>query len=294
MELPHNMSPHKTKTCLITGASRGLGKALTHYFWQQGWSLILISKQNDALQKVAHSLKKQNNQSVHVIRADLSKSDEINHIVATAQAAFPKLDLLINNAAIQGPIGPLFENDASKWKETIQINLLAPVELCRLIIPWMKNTGGGSIINFSGGGATSPRPNFSAYAASKAGLVRFSETLAEELKPYNIFINCIAPGPMPTAMLKEIVNQGATITGQKEYENAAQVFTEEEGVMQRVAELCLFLASERAVGITGKLISAVWDKWEEWSAHIDELQKSDVYTLRRITGRDRGFEWGDK
>jgi NAD(P)-dependent dehydrogenase (short-subunit alcohol dehydrogenase family) len=280
--------------CMITGASRGLGKVLVDHFWQLGWSLILLARNQQALNEVRLSLDERSGQSVHVIVADLACLGEIHLFVEMAKSMFPRLDALINNAGIQGSVGPLWKNNREEWFGTLNVDLLAPVELCRLIVPWMMENGGGSIINLSGGGATGPRVNFSAYATAKAGLVRFSETLAEELKPYNVRVNCIAPGAMGTAMLEEVVTKGEAAAGKKEYEDAFRVLREGGVPMQRVAELCNFLASDASNCITGKLISALWDNWEHWPEHIDELRTSDVYTLRRIVGRDRGLSWGDK
>jgi 3-oxoacyl-[acyl-carrier protein] reductase len=160
-----------------------------------------------------------------------------------------------------------------------------------MFLPLMKKRETGSIINISGGGATGPRPNFTAYGTSKAGLVRFSETLAEELKPNKVRVNCIAPGPMQTDLLAEVLESQA---GEKEINAAQKVFKGAGACMDSVADLALFLASDRSKNITGKLISAQWDDWEAWPKHIDQLNDSDVYTLRRITGRDRGHSWGDK
>jgi 3-oxoacyl-[acyl-carrier protein] reductase len=204
------------------------------------------------------------------------------------------LDVLINNAAIHGPIGPFLENDFFLWQQAIQVNFLAPVALCHALIPFMKEAGGGSIINLSGGGSTGPRSNFSAYGSAKTALVRFSETLAEETKPFGIRVNCIAPGPMKTEMLSEVLERGANAAGEREFAIARKVFAEGGASLDRAADLALFLASDKGVGITGKLISAVWDNWEHWPDHLDELSSSDAYTLRRIAGRDRGFTWGDK
>ncbi len=280
--------------CLITGASRGLGQVFAKCFWDLGWSLILVARGQQALNDVVMTLQQRADQRVHIIVADLADPTKIERIAKTAISLFPRLDALINNAGIQGPVGPLWENDWDEWQDTIQVNLLAPAGLCRLIAPWMIETGGGSIISLSGGGATGPRANFSAYATAKAGLVRFSETLAVELKPHNVRVNCIAPGAMGTAMLAEVVTKGEAAAGNKEYEIAVRILREGVASMQSVAELCYFLATNASNNITGKLISAVWDNWEHWPEHIDELQNSDAYTLRRIVGRDRGLLWGDK
>jgi NAD(P)-dependent dehydrogenase (short-subunit alcohol dehydrogenase family) len=158
----------------------------------------------------------------------------------------------------------------------------------------MIAAGCRSIINLSGGGATGSRPNFSAYASAKAALVRFSETLAQEAKPYGVKVNCIAPGAMKTSMMGQVLAAGTVLAGAREVDLATQVVAGGGTSMARVAELAMFLASSASDGITGKLISAVWDDWQRWPQHLSELETSDVYTLRRIVGRDRGFTWGDK
>lgn len=246
------------------------------------------------LMEVIESLGAKPGQSVHMVVADVTQEEEIGKLGPAIQSLVPRLDIAINNAGIQGAIGPAWENDWAEWLDTLRTNLLAPVGISRLVAPWMIASGGGSIINLSGGGATGPRANFSAYATAKAGLVRFSETLAEELKPHNVRVNCISPGAMRTSMLQDIVDKGEAAVGDKEYKLARRVMTEGGASMDVVAELCKFLASDAARGITGKLISAVWDDWRTWPDHIEELSATDVYTLRRIVGRDRGFSWGDK
>lgn len=282
------------KTCFITGASRGIGEFLTHRFWDAGFNICLVARSEEGLKKIAHALPERKGQQLTCLVCDLANPELVMELAAKVKASLPHLDALVNNAAIHGPLGPLWENDFSMWQQVIQVDLLAPVALCRAFVPWMRETGGGSIINLSGGGATGPRANFSAYATAKASLVRFSETLAEETKPFGIRVNCIAPGAMKTAMLGEILQKGTGAVGEVEFAIANKVFTEGGASMDRVADLVLFLATDASKGITGKLISAVWDDWEHWPEHLNELSSSDVYTLRRITGRDRGFTWGDK
>ncbi len=253
----------------------------------------MIARSGSGLQRVSSSLPERDGQSIVRIACDLGDPVQVLELIVKVKETLPSLDVLINNAAIQGPIGPLTQNDFSMWQQAIQVDLLAPVALCRGFVPWMSERG-GSIINLSGGGATAPRANFSAYATAKAGLVRFSETLAEETKSLGIRVNCIAPGAMKTAMLGEVLEKGADVAGEREFAIATKIFTEGGASMNRVADLALFLASDESKGITGKLISAIWDDWEHWPEHLDELSKNDIYTLRRIVGRDRGFEWGDK
>jgi 3-oxoacyl-[acyl-carrier protein] reductase len=281
------------KIALITGGTRGLGSLLVRRFWLAGYSVAVVARQEADIRKVLSELPKRDDQEASALPCDMCSPAQIAALIERVRNTCPPLKVLINNAAVQGPIGPVWENDFSAWDHALQVDLLAPVALCQGLIPLMNGTSGGSIINLSGGGATGPRPNFSAYATAKAGLVRFSETIAEELKPYGIRVNCIAPGAMKTAMLGELLSKGDA-AGERERSLANKVFEEGGASMDRVADLALFLASDAGKRITGKLISAVWDDWEHWLEHLDELASSDVYTLRRIAGRDRGFEWGDK
>lgn len=282
------------KFALITGTTRGLGAFLARRFWDAGFNLCLVARSKAGLEQVMRTFPKLKGQQIIFFACDLGELVLIEQLVVKVRASLPHLDVLVNNAAINGPIGPVWENNFLVWQKAIQVNLLAPVALCRAFVPWIKETGGGAIINICGGGATSPRPNFTAYATAKAGLVRFSETLAEETKASGIRVNCIAPGAMKTAMLGEVLEKGADAVGEHEFSIANQVFTEGGASLDRVADLALFLSSEASTGITGKLISAVWDDWECWPEHVDELKSSDAYTLRRIVGKDRGFSWGDK
>jgi 3-oxoacyl-[acyl-carrier protein] reductase len=278
---------------LITGASRGLGSHLVSCFWRAGWSVALVARDHQALLQVLDSLPKKSNQSALIFPCDLSLTEEVTKLAYQIKKQLPRLDVLINNAAIHGPIGPLIENNFTVWREALHVNLLAPVALCHQLIEFIASSGGGSIINLSGGGASGPRANFTAYASAKAALVRFSETLALEVKAQNIRVNCIAPGVMKTSLLEEVITSGINLAGNREFEIAEKVFSQEGASLENVANLAIFLAGEASKGISGKLISAVWDCWEEWPKHVKQLQESDAYTLRRIAGRERGLDWGD-
>lgn len=277
---------------VITGASRGLGAYLADVFWNSGWSLVLIARDGEALSKLVKQMGGRPSQLIITLTCDLVNAYEVDQIISELNLFLPRLDVLINNAAIHGPIGPLTENDMALWNKAIQVNLVSPVSLCRGLIPLMVKSGGGSIINLSGGGATGPRANFTAYATAKAGLVRFSESLAEEVFGKNIRVNCIAPGVMQTELLSEVVASGVA-AGERELFLAKSAFKAGGDPMKKVGDLALFLAGNKSQNITGRLISAVWDNWQNWPNYLDQLKASDLYTLRRITGRDRDKYWGD-
>ena len=282
-----------TRTALITGASRGLGACLVRRFWEDGFSLCLVGRNRDSLQRISASLTPKINQKTLIFGCDLGDSASVNFLSGLIKEQTQRIDVLINNAAIQGPIGPLWDNDINEWNKTLQVNLLSPIILCRALIPGMKAVQAGTIINISGGGATGPRPNFSAYATAKSGLIRFSETLAEETKMLGIKVNCIAPGAMKTEMLQEIVNKGEILAGKNEFNAAKKLIESGSTSMDKVADLALFLSSNASNGVTGKLISAVWDPWESLPEHLEDLKGSDIYTLRRIVPKDRGKNWGN-
>jgi NAD(P)-dependent dehydrogenase (short-subunit alcohol dehydrogenase family) len=279
---------------VITGASRGLGQHLAFRFWEAGYSLGLVSRNPASMDQTRSQLDLANGRTCDVFACDLGEPASVQNLVAEISATAAQINVIVNNAAIQGPIGPLEQNDLGDWERTIRVNLLSPVAICRGLLPRMAKAQEASILNLSGGGAAGPRANFTAYASAKAALVRFSETLAEEVREQGVTVNCIAPGAMKTAMLAEVLKRGAGSSGGREFAIAAKVFDEGGASMDRVADLALFLSSRAARGITGKLISAVWDHWECWPNHITELAGSDLYTLRRIAGRDRGCNWGDR
>lgn len=272
---------------VVTGASRGLGLEIARTLLDGGATVMLAGRSPERLARVCGEL----GDRTAYAAVDLECSDAAERLMARAREVSRRLDVLVNNAAIQGPIGALWENAALEWQRTVRVNLMAPVELCRLVVPWMAEGGGGSIVNIAGGGATAARPRFSAYATAKAGLVRFSETLAREAAEMNVRVNCISPGAMSTDMLREILAAGAERAGEREWE-AAEAGVERGAVTaRRAAELVALLASPASAGITGRLISAIWDQWAALPEHAVELAESDIYTLRRIVPEDRGKRW---
>jgi NAD(P)-dependent dehydrogenase (short-subunit alcohol dehydrogenase family) len=216
---------------------------------------------------------------------------DVTALVDRALAEFGRVDVVVNNAGVAGPIGALEDLDWTQWMRTIEINLMGAVWLSRAVLPHFKRAGRGKIIQLSGGGATKPMPRLSAYAASKAAVVRFVETLAEEVRPWGIDVNAMAPGTLDTRMLDEILSAGPEALGSALYEQMLQQKRSGGAPLSRAVELALFLGGSSSDGISGKLISALWDPWEELPAHIEQLRASDVYTLRRITAADRDLSW---
>ncbi len=294
MAAAHTPSDLRGTTAIVTGASRGLGRAVAEALWRSGASVLLTARSEAALAAIRAGFEREARpgQTARCVTADLAEEDAADRILSEARRAWPQLNVLVNNAALPGPIGKTWDNDWDAWERTIRVNLLAPVQLCRGAARWMLEQGRGRIINLSGGGATGPRPGFSAYATAKAALVRFSEVLAHELADTEITVNCVAPGMMNTAMIEAVRRAGAAQAGAREYDQAVKAEQSgPDGGTARPAELVLFLASARSAGITGRLLSAVWDPWETLGDRAVELAASDIYTLRRIVPGDRGKRW---
>jgi len=278
----------------VTGASRGLGKQIADRFWREGASLFLVGRDATALNSLAESLRGTGHslQRLVVFTSDLSVLGAAPELMSRVAAEFDGVTALVNNAAIVGPIGPIWENNFAFWEETIRVNLLAPAALCALVIPMMQKQGYGKIVNLSGGGATGPRPYFSAYATAKVGLVRLTEVLAHETRSMHIDVNCIAPGVMATGMLEQIKAAGPDRAGTNEFAQVQQHSGDSTEGMERAVKLTEFLVSEDSDGISGRLISAIWDPWEGLSSRRELLDATDIFTLRRIVPKDRGLDWG--
>ena len=286
----------KGRTAIITGASQGFGEAVAAEFVKQGAHVFICAREKKRLSVTHEKLKKMaaQDQKVAARVADISKEEDVKKLIKSAVAALGPMDILVNNAGIYGPKGAIEAIDSKEWAKTIQINLLGVFYCCKHVVAHMKQKRYGKIINLSGGGATAPLPWISAYAASKAGVVRFTETLAEECKEFHVDVNAVAPGALNTRLLEEVLSVGPQVVGEEFYAKALAQ-KEKGGVPLEVgAELCAFLASSASDGISGRLLSAVWDPWKDLPNHLKDLQETDIYTLRRIVPKDRGCSWGDK
>jgi NAD(P)-dependent dehydrogenase (short-subunit alcohol dehydrogenase family) len=283
------------RCAIITGANQGLGLEIARSFLREGASILVCARDRATLENARQHLQgfARGGQRVIAEVANVARPEDARRIVERAIAELGTIQILVNNAGIYGPKGTIDEVDWIEWIRTIEINLFGSVLMCRHLVPHMKEHGYGKIIQISGGGATNPLPRISAYATSKAGVIRFAETLAEEMREHRIDVNAVAPGALNTRLLDEVLEAGPEKVGGAFYERAIKQKAEGGVPLDRGADLCVFLASAASDGISGKLLSAIWDPWEALSEHVIDLA-GDVYTLRRIVPKDRGFDWGDR
>lgn len=278
---------------IVTGASTGLGYAIASAYVEAGASVMICARDAAELAQARDRLAglAVAGQVVVAQPADVSNEADVARLLEASLASLSGLDILVNNAGIVGPIGPFETVDWEAWKRTVDINLFGSALTCRAVIPHLRRRGGGKILQLSAGGATSPDPRFSAYAASKAGIVAFVATLAEELRGDAIDVNSIAPGGLNTRMNDEKLAAGSENLGDPVYRQLEQRRRDGGTPLSCGAELAVFLASSASDGITGKLISAVWDDWRRFPERLEALMSSDIYTLRRIVPKDRGLDW---
>lgn len=282
------------RNAIITGANQGLGLEIARAYVRAGANVAICARDATRLDAAAAELRAAApDRTVIAEAADVSVDDDARRVVARAAGELGRIDVLVNNAGVYGPMGDIDAIDWQAWVRAVEINLYGSVLMCRHALPHMRARRYGKIIQLSGGGATGPLPRISAYAASKVAVVRFAETLAEEVRAEGIDVNSLAPGPLNTRLLDQVLEAGPDGVGQSFYERALKQKADGGADLGHGTALAVFLASAASDGITGKLLSAIWDPWEDLPSHAEDL-RGDVYTLRRIVPKDRGFDWGDR
>jgi len=271
---------------VVTGTSAGIGRALAEHLLGRGhqvWGLArseqseLAARQPDAFRAT---------------RCDVADWTQMERAAAEVAAAWPALDALITCAGVQGALGPAMTLDPRQWSATVRTNLDGTFHAIRAFHPLLDRAPRrAKIVCLSGGGAAKARPNFSAYAAAKTGVVRLVETLAEEWRGIPRDINAIAPGAINTRMTAEVLRLGADVVGEAEYQAARRQQTAGPEALAKALGLVDWLLSPASDGISGRLLAAAWDPWATLGAHGGALAPSDVYTLRRILPEDRDLRF---
>jgi NAD(P)-dependent dehydrogenase (short-subunit alcohol dehydrogenase family) len=267
----------KGKNVLITGAGRGIGKRLAIGLAKEGARLGLMSRTQRELDAAKLEIEHAGGRALR-LRADVRDLERVCAAVDSMGVEFGGVDVLIAAAGVQGPIGPLLEVPPQAWIETVEVNLVGVMHVCRAVLPQMIKRRAGKIIVLSGGGSAYSRPNFSAYAAAKTAVVRLVECLADEVRDRNVQINCMAPGAAYSHMTDEILHAGEDLAGSKEIEDAQQVRITGGVPPEKQVQLALFLASERSNHISGKMIHVN----DDWKRLENANMNKDAYTLRRV------------
>ena len=267
----------KDKIVLITGAGRGIGKRLAMGLAQAGMRVGLLARSKAELDLAKLEIEQAGGEALR-LPADVREPDQLAVAVNLMRQKFGAPDILVAAAGVQGPIGPFVSSKPKAWAEAIETNLMGAANACRAVLPGMIDRRSGKIIVLVSDGAALSRPNFTAYAASKAAVVRFAECLADELRDHNVQVNCMIPGDAYTHMTDQVLSAGEERAGVKEYDEARQVRITGGLAPERQIQLALFLASERSNHISGKLVHVT----DDWKRLEKENTKPELYTLRRV------------
>ena len=226
------------KVVMITGASRGLGRALALAFSREGANLVITSRNEDALKPVAEEVEGAGAE-VLAIAADVSKSEDVEKLLSAAAERFGRIDVLVNNAGLLGPRVPIAEYPEDEWRKVLEANLTGPFLLSKAVIPHMPE--GGSIVNITSGVSIEGRPRWGAYSVSKFGLEGLTQILAAELEEGGIRVNSVDPGSMRTEMRAAAYPD----------EDPMTLITPEENT-----DVFLYLASNESRNVTGERFKA--------------------------------------
>lgn len=264
---------------LITGGGSGIGAVIAKELSSSGNKVVICGRRRDNLQIVADP-----NKNIYPIKCDVSSEKDIINLKKRFLEQFKHVDIIINCAGIQGAIGRFDKTKSELWIKTIEINLFGTYYICKHFLDLLLKSKIRKIINFSGGGAFNPFPNYSAYAVSKAGVVRFSENIAQELKKENVQVNCIAPGFVATKIHEQTIKAGEKLSGEEYFRFTQEKLKKGSVPMETIINCIKFLISSESNGLNGKTISASFDKYDskEFKEYIQEINDSDLFNMRRI------------
>ena len=266
------------RVALITGGGRGIGRAIALAYAGEGARLALSARTASELDKTARTAAERFGSEVITAVADVSSREQVDAAVAQTLDQYGVIDVLVNNAGNIGPVGRVWDNDPEDWASTIAVHLMGVFYGCRAVLPSMLARGQGRIVNMSGVGG----PNMSAYDAAKTSIVNLTENLALELADTSITVNAISPGSIHTRMWEETRDLALAIGDIATYERGVQVTSGQGASIERAAELAVFLGSDDCGKLSGRLIRAFADKFEEFPGRVEDVMESEAYLLRRV------------
>ena len=249
----------KGQVAVVTGSGRGIGRAIAKRFAAEGASVVVAARSETEVRRVAEEIREGGGKAAH-IAADVSREADCEKIVRAAHDAFRRIDILVNNAGIYGPVRPAEAIAPAEWDEVMAVNLRGPFLLSRLVLPEMYERGSGVILNIASVAAKAAFQLNSAYAASKAGLLGLTRTLAAEAARKGVRVNALCPGPVSETKMSQELGKALGKYFQGDPEAVFKKFV--EGILQgrpqtegEIAAAALFLVSEQASAITGQTLN---------------------------------------
>ena len=282
----------REKNVLVTGGSLGSGYAAAAACLRAGARITICARTSITVQQAVERLEAVSPGHVCGTSADVTDIEQLNQTMDLLEREQGPLNAVIHSAGIYGPIGKTTEVDPIEWFDAVRVNLFGTFLVARQAAVRLIKNGGGRMAFFSGGGAAAPFPNYTAYSCGKVGVARLVETLAIEFSPYKIELNCIAPGFVATRLHEQTLAAGPERAGAEFFAQTRDKVRGGGAASPEVGAQCAaFLISDAAEGITGRFVAAPYDGYADWVKRVDRIQKSDLFTLRRIVPKDRGEDW---
>lgn len=268
------------QVAIVTGGGRGIGRAIAQALAEAGSAVAVTARSADQLDETVMLIEAAGGRAI-ALPADVTDAQTIAQVVAEVEKQLGPIALLVNNAGVSGPGGPTWEIGADEWWQCLDVNLRGPFLCSAAVLPGMVARRQGRIITVASGAGLQPWPNVSAYAVSKAAVIRFSENLATETKEHGISVFSIGPGMVRTAMVEAVLESPI------DEQWLGGVFHKAlaEGWYvppTQAAQLALFLASGRADVLSGCFISVHYDV-AGMVLRAEEIQQHDLYKLRLCT-----------
>ena len=266
------------RVALITGGGRGIGQAIARAYAAEGAKLALAARTDGELQETAAAIRDQYHADVITVLTDVTDRAQVENSVAQTLEHYGVIDVMVNNAGNTGQIGLLWTLDPDRWANTIAVHVLGTYYGCRAAIPPMLERGSGRIVNMSGVGG----PNDTSYDAAKTAIVNLTENLSVELAGTGITVNAISPGSIHTRMWEEVRDMAYEAGDMEMYEKGVQVTSGGGASIERAAQLAVMLGSDQCGALSGRLIRATTDAFEDIPANVEAIMASDAYMLRRV------------
>ena len=266
------------RVALVTGGGRGIGRTIALAYAAEGAKLTLAARTSAELRETADIIMGRYGTEVHTVVADVSSRRQVDNIVDSALERYGSIDVLVNNAGNLGPVGRLWENDPDEWERTIAIHVFGTYYGCRAVIPHMLERGCGRIVNMSGVGG----PNVIAYDVAKTGIANLTENLALELADTAITVNAISPGSIHTRMWEETRDMALKIGDAAMYQQGVEVTSGKGASIERAAQLAVFLGSDSCGKLSGRLVRASTDRFEDFPSQTDRIVSSEALLMRRV------------
>ena len=266
------------RVALITGGGRGIGRAIARAYAAEGAMLGLAARTEAELETTAEEIRAEFGSEVTTVVTDVRDREQVEHSVSHTLDRLGPIDVMVNNAGNTGEIGPLWELDPERWANVISVHVLGTYYGCRAVIPGMLERGRGRIVNMAGVGG----PNDTSYDAAKTAIVNMTENLSVELAGAGITVNAISPGSIHTRMWEEVRDMALAAGDMEMYEKGVQVTSGGGASIERAAELAVLLGSDACGALSGRLIRAALDTFEDIPARVDEIMASEALLLRRV------------